>query len=359
MRSITRSHHRSVLPFLVALYLPAWTAVTGANPVWPGEEWEQRGTHAVGLVEARVEAFVHSVQGDGCIVKDGYLVRTWGNFTRQRDWASAAKPVLSTLLMLAVAEERLPGVDALVSAAGWKLEGKDRTMTFRHLANMVSGYGRAELPGEAWAYNDTAINLYALSLKRIFGMTLDQALTQRLAPLQFQDGHFFGKQRELRVAASPRDFARLGWLWMHRGNWRGLQIVPRKLFDECFRVGVHEYLPRTSAVGTDYLRVKSYGGGSDQTAHGPGVYGLNLWFNERVPGTRRRVWPSLPHDAYQANGLWNRHTVTVIPSWGMVVAVRRGVLGKFEPGTPDSVTDRTLALLRPSNRALISGPSKR
>ena len=33
-------------------------------------------------------------------------------------------------------------------------------MTFRHLANMMSGYGRPDSPGAAWAYNDYAIQLY-------------------------------------------------------------------------------------------------------------------------------------------------------------------------------------------------------
>ena len=36
---------------------------------------------------------------------------------------------------------------------------KDRAITFRHLLNQTSGYGLAEKPGEAFAYNDFATGL--------------------------------------------------------------------------------------------------------------------------------------------------------------------------------------------------------
>jgi hypothetical protein len=93
------------------------------------------------------------------------------------------------------------------------------------------------------------------------------------------------------------------------------------------------------------LKVGSYGGGTDQTQHGPGVYGFNFWFNEKSVATGQRVWPALPVDTYQANGMWNRDTVTVIPSLQMVIAVRGANLGPFEPGKPDGVANQNLRLL--------------
>jgi CubicO group peptidase (beta-lactamase class C family) len=147
------------------------------------------------------------------------LVKTWGDSTQHKDWASAAKPVLSTLLLAAVADGRVPSVDAEVQDCGWALSAKDREMTFRHLANMVSGYACTEPPGRAWGYNDLAIQLYAKSLERVFGQPLDKAIRTRLAALQFEDGAIFGSRHGLGVIASPRNFARLGWLWLNRGRW--------------------------------------------------------------------------------------------------------------------------------------------
>ena len=52
--------------------------------------------------ETELSAFARAVGGDGVVIRDGFLVKTWGKPDRRADWASAAKPVMSTLLLLAV-----------------------------------------------------------------------------------------------------------------------------------------------------------------------------------------------------------------------------------------------------------------
>ena len=144
---------------------------------------------------------------------------------------------------------------------------------------------------------------------------------------------------------SPRDFARLGWLWLNHGRWGEDDVLPASLFDACIRPGVPADLPRTKGKDADYLDLGSYGGGTDQTPYGPGVYGFNFWFNQSHTDEQPLVWPALPADTYQANGMWNRDTVTVIPSLRMVVAVRGAKLGPFEPGKADGAANQNLKLL--------------
>ncbi len=316
--------------------------------VFPGKTWEQRAPGDVGLDAAGLDAFAANVGGDGVIIKDGFLVKTWGEVATHKWWASASKPVFSTLLLCAVQEGKLPTVDAPVRSAGWSLAPKDAAMTFRHLANMTSGYACTEAPGAAWGYNDFAIQLYARSLEKIFRQPLAEAFASRFARLQFEDGAFFGHRNNLGVVASPRDFARLGWLWLNRGHWDGREVVAEALWSAEIRPQVSGDLPRTATVKgakpDDYLGVGSYGGGTNQTPHGPGAYGFNFWFN-RPTGTGERVWPAAPPDVYQANGLWNRDTLTIFPGLGMVVAVRAAHPGKFEPGRADGDYNRNLQLL--------------
>ncbi len=312
--------------------------------VFPGTHWKTSHPASLGLDEARLEQLARNVGGDGCVVWKGLLVKSWGDIASRKDWASAAKPVLSTLLLLAVQEGRLPSVDARVANAGWAFVPKDADLTFRQLANMVSGYSRGEAPGAAWAYNDVAIELYARSLERVFQQPLEAAFQQRLAPLQFEDEPFLGSRRGVGVAASPRDFARLGWLWLNRGQWNGHALIASALFTNCIRPGVAATLPRTTTAGEDYLKVGSYGGGTDQTPQGPGVYGFNFWFNERLPDGQL-VWPAAPPDTYQANGMWNRDTVTVIPSRHLVVVIRGGHPGPFEPGAEGGFNENLRLLL--------------
>jgi CubicO group peptidase (beta-lactamase class C family) len=329
----------------LALITMASVSVAGqAETVFPGKDWTVKTPADLGMDAERLGQYATNVGGDGCIVKNGYLVATWGNQTNHKWWASASKPVLSTMLLLAVQEKKLPSVDALVKTAGWPLSAKDQTMTFRHLANMVSGYGCLEPPGAAWGYNDLGIQLYALSLQKVFDEPLEQAFQKRFVALQFEDGEFFGSRGGLSIVASTRDFARLGWLWLNRGRWNGKEVVSERLYAEHIRPGVPREMPRTKGKSEEYLKIGSYGGGTDQTPYGPGVYGFNFWFNERLD-SGELVWPAAPSDTYQANGMWNRDTVTIFPGLKMVVAVRGAKPGKFEPGQPNSEYNLNMKLL--------------
>jgi len=44
-------------------------------------------------------------------VCDAFIVKIWGRPERRADWASSAKPVISTLLLFAVQEGKLKSVD--------------------------------------------------------------------------------------------------------------------------------------------------------------------------------------------------------------------------------------------------------
>ena len=78
-------------------------------------------------------------------------------------------------------------------------------------------------------------------------------------------------------------------------------------------------LPRSKSETGDYLNVYFSGGGTDQTPHGPGIYGFNWWFN-----TKKKVWPDAPEDTFQANGHWNGEVCCIIPSLGIVAVWQDG-----------------------------------
>lgn len=297
------------------------TGSRGDEVVFPGEHWEMRAPAQAGLDVAKLDEFAKTVGGPGCVVRDGYMVYSWGDITSKLDWASAMKPVMSTMLLFAVHEGKLPSVNALVNpyvekVYGSSLNAKDQTMTFRHLANMVSGYGRVEAPGEAWAYNDWAINLYSKTLfDGVFQEKPDSVAKRasRLGVLQIEDGTFFGSRKGYGLLMSPRDFARIGWFWLNKGNWGGKQILPESFFDNYMKADVPPDLPRSCAETSDYLNVYFTGGGTDQTSRGPGIYGFNWWFN-----TDKKTWPNAPGDTFQANGHWNGEVCCVIPSLKLV-----------------------------------------
>lgn len=316
---------------------------------YPGVTWETRTPEEVGLRSNALATLASMINGVGAVVRNGYIVHTWGDQTVKEDWASAAKPVLHTLLLFAIQENRIASLDDRVetwvlAGTGGTLTPEDQAMTFAHLTNMTSGYALIDAPGAAWAYNDVASQLKNRLIGAIFGEPLDAPLLERLAPLQFEDGSLLTSRGGYGVSTTARDMARIGWFWMNHGNWRNQRILSSELFEEYMRTHVPGTMPRSAGPDVDYLSVGTVGGGTDQSAFGPGIFGNSWWFNDTVGVTGLRAWPGAPLDAFQANGHFNREIVVMIPSLNLLVAAR-GSWGTFVPGDPSSGMNQRLQLL--------------
>ena len=170
----------------------------------------------------------------------------------------------------------------------------------------------------------------------------DQALTpERLGPLEFEDGPIFGMsaaaeegRRETALVTSPRDFARLGWLWLNRGHWRETQVLRADLFTRSAIALVSEEVPLSVAAARKYLFIGTWGNPiTFDMPFGPGLYGLHWWFNGLVGTTGERHWPNAPLDTYAAIGNYPQKAMFMIPSLGIVVAAH----GDWSGGSYDSV----------------------
>ncbi|RUL87623.1 serine hydrolase [Tautonia sociabilis] len=335
----------AIAPLIVALLVGP---DADAEVVFPGEGWEHRDPAELGLDPEALDRFAEELGGRGCVVRNGYVVKQWGDQSERSDWYSSVKPLFSTLLFFAIEEGRVSGVDQPVAEFGWDLQGNDRAITFRHLADMTSGYARPEPPGAAWAYNDFAIQLYQQTLfDRVFRGEPGEVVCDpaRLGPLGFQDGLEFNGRR--RLIASVRDFARLDWFWLNRGRWGDRQLLPSRFFDDFMTPDVPADLPQTAKAETeDPLGLGTFGGGSDHfTEFGPGIYGFNWWFNasgRTHPGTR--TWPDAPPDAVMTIGFGGNCSV-ILPGDRIVVASARGDWGRLEAGQAESTMNRRLSSL--------------
>jgi CubicO group peptidase (beta-lactamase class C family) len=288
---------------------------------------------------ALLAATAPELGGRGCVIRNGRLIREWGDQKERRDVLSSAKPVLTTLLFFAIQEKKISGLDARIADFGWELRPKDRTMTFAHLTSMTSGYARPEAPGEAWAYNDYAINLYQKTLfDRLFQQAPEAAAARLENALGLQDGLAF-RETNRRISASVRDFARIAQFWLHQGKWRGRQILSRRLFEQYCRPQTPRDLPHTRQAATDdYLGVGTFGGESDHfTEFGAGIYGGNWWFNgygRLHPNAL--TWPDAPRDTFLSIGARGNCAV-MIPSRKLVLVAMSANWGNLEPGNRESL----------------------
>ncbi len=341
-------------------------AASPPPPVFPGQSWATRSPEAAGLSKEKLQSLSQLVGGRGCVVRGGCMVFAWGDQQQSSDVASAFKPLLSTLLFVAVQEGRLKSVDDRVAEFEPRLktlhEGKDAAITWRHLASQTSGYGLAERPGEAYAYNDYAITLYYDTLmERVFATNGTEVLRTRLAgPLQFEDPYTFNAfgpgNRPGRLALSCRDFARFGLLVLRQGRWRGRPLMDGKAFVVMTNSLVPAGFPLTAGPEADMIpRQRSMGGTRNITPAGPGYYSFNWWLN-RTNHLGQRLLADAPPDAMVASGHGGKRVLMLIPSLDLIVCWNDSRIDDHDqsPGNPRTKNNQAARWIR---EAVVEGRS--
>jgi CubicO group peptidase (beta-lactamase class C family) len=93
-----------------------------------------------------------------------------------------------------------------------------------------------EEPGKNFEYVSGSTQIMGEVLEAIYGRDLDDLVREKLwTPLQAEGTAYWGKDRadgDLKhfccLYAMPRDFARLGQLYLDSGMWNGRQLIPRE-----------------------------------------------------------------------------------------------------------------------------------
>lgn len=330
--------------------------------VYPDAKWQTRQPEAAGVSSAKLDALRDLVGGRGCVVRHGYLIYTWGDSAKSADIASAVKPVISTLLLFAVQERKLQSVDDEIAEFEPRLKtlngGKDAAITWRHLASQTSGYGLAEPPGKAYAYNDYALALYYdLLTQKVFQDDGTRILQTRLGDvLQFEDEYTFNafgpKDRPSRLAISVRDFARFGLLYLHGGKWNDKQLLRPELIRQAISSPIPAGLPLTGGKEAEMLpKQRTLGGGKNITPVGPGYYSFNWWLNT-TNAKEDRLFVDAPPDTYVASGHGGRRMLWIIPSLDLIVSWNDADVKDHDasPGNAKSKCSQAARLMREAVR---------
>jgi CubicO group peptidase (beta-lactamase class C family) len=364
--------------FLAAVYAEP-------TPVFPGTDWQEATPESQGIDSTRLSAAVDYLRANTprhgvdelVIVRHGYLVWQGLHIDRVHGTWSCTKSFTSTVLGLLIDDGRVT-LDTRVRDVlpGMALYPD---VTFRHLTTMTSGY-RAEgdtaagwyswgpsptpfvpsptplftPPGTKFAYWDSAMNQLAHALTRVAGEPIAALFKRRIAdPIQMQQDRWawgdFGVvdglvvnggagNHNADVHISARELARLGHLFLHRGQWQGRQLISAAWVD----AATWPQVPLTTPVASPELSL----------ADGRGTYGFNWWSNGSKDAGRP-LWPGAPASTYAARG-FNNNRLFVIPAWDMVV-VR---LGQDQAGG-FRISDLTWnEFLRRLSEALLSRPDK-
>ena len=262
----------------------------------------------------------------GMILKNGYLVASWGDTKRVDMTFSVTKSYLSTVAGLAWDDHLIPDLEAPVGEMVWDgtFEGEHNAkINWDHLLTQSSDwsgnlwgmrdwadrppreggvddwkYRELREPGTYYEYNDVRVNVLAYSLLQVWRNPLPMILKERIMDpigasstwrwygyehsytnvdgIQMQSvsggGHSGGG-----VFINTEDHARFGLLFMNNGRWKDEQLI-------------------SSAW------VKK----AQQPSTANPSYGYMWWLN--TAGTQRH-WEGVPEDIYYAAGFGGNYIV--------------------------------------------------
>lgn len=310
---------------------------------FPGTHWESKDPQELGFSSEKLSNLkrwmIEVAQGHKfrvVIARYGYLVVEWSQGIEAEarvQQASASKSFYSGLLGIAVEDGVISDLDATVvdyypemmdiKAGLGPKEGryafdKDRAITFQQLIGNTSGYMKPdEEPGKKFHYQTFGMNILTNSLGTVYGL-YDSKDPDRLPGA----GHLVEKKlrdpiggtwcygyrdfkhdagamknifgHSLNIWCTALDAARIGHLWLNKGNWDGIQVIP------------YDYMCTATTTNQDIM------------ANEPERrwrYGLGFWVNDYG-----KQWPALSRDSFAAWGAGAKH-IWVDPSLELVVAL--------------------------------------
>jgi len=309
------------------------------EPVYPGKQWATKRPNEVGLDAVKLKELSDYAGGFGCVVRYGYMVYTWGDASRRKDVASAAKPFYAHFLFKAVEDGKISSLDEQVNRWEPRLNQinkdrgyKDRNIKWRDLANQTSCYGLTDAPGTAYAYNDWQMALFWDTLfKKVYGVSYETVDADVLHPkltdiLQCQDIPTFMafgiKDRPGRLAISPRDFARFGLLYLRKGKWKNKQLVSREHATMVVTSPLPNSIPRTAGREAEMIpQQRSIGSKRipDNQCDHVGSYSW-LWWTNGIGRDGTRHWPDVPVDTYGCFGHGGLRAMVVMPGPDLIIS---------------------------------------
>ena len=237
------------------------TASVPVRTVWPGLEWPTATPESQGLSGAAIETAAayasKSGGGSGCIIRHCFLVKEWGDPKKLADIKSATKGVAGATLLGLALDRGLIKLDDRAVVYNPKIgQDKDENrrdwlaeITIRELATMTAGFddGRPPSliyrPGTDGYYSNDGSNMLAELLTLRFGEDLGAVLKREVmdpigvpAPeWKWRENVYRAKtlnglpSREFAsgITITHRALARVGYLYLHEGEWNGRQILSR------------------------------------------------------------------------------------------------------------------------------------
>lgn len=276
---------RIFIAALIALFV-CTNARADPETIWPTRGWQTSTPEDQGMDSTALARLVETGQSKNAdsilIVRHGKIVLDayYAPYTAELPHVinSVTKSVVGTLAAIAIKDGLLPGTDQPVlpffAARGVvNLDDAKKSITLQHLLDMTSGLDWQEVfdktpqsaidmelsqnwvdfilnrpmaasPGERFNYNSGNPHLVSAILTQVTGMsTEDYARAKLFGPLGITDWKWRRDPQGILsggfgLVLHPQDMAKLGYLYLHHGEWDGRQLLPADWTDRISRAAV-------------------------------------------------------------------------------------------------------------------------
>ena len=258
---------------LTASPVSATIVPTAEQPAhWPVDEWRVSSPEEQGIDSASILSMLQEIRQKDLnvhsvlIIRHGYLVTEvyFPPYTREikHPVFSITKSVTSAMTGIAIKNGQIKSVrqNALDFFPEIATETKDKYLkdiTIEHLLTMSAGFNTNTLPdfsnkdssfdsakhiltydsvldkpGETFFYDSGLPHLMSAIIQKTSGQTLEAyAKTDLFEPLGITDYVWQSDPQSITTGNSglilrPCDMAKLGYLYLHNGQWNGKQIIP-------------------------------------------------------------------------------------------------------------------------------------
>ena len=292
----------------------------------------------------------HSIKGptkkrgetNGLIIKDGYIIASWGDTKRVDMTFSVTKSYLSAVTGIAVDKNLIRSEKDFVSNYVWDktFDGeKNSLITWEHLLNQSSDWfgnlfginhwedrpdisksideWRSEpqkVSGTHYKYNDVRVNVLAYSLLQVFRESLPKVLKKTIMdPIDASDTwRWYGYENSWinidgiktqsvsggghnggGIFIRSEDHARFGLLFLNKGMWDGKRIISEEWIEKS--ISPSETNPE---------------------------YGYMWWINSKLGEDYQTTdWKNVPTNIFYGSG-FGGNKVIIIPDENMVIVGR-------------------------------------
>jgi CubicO group peptidase (beta-lactamase class C family) len=193
-----------------------------------------------------------------------------------------------------------------------------------------------EGPGYKFNYSTGTPIITMGVLKKIYGSEYSNLPWNKLFnPLGIKSGYFERDHQGVFLGgssafATPRDMARIGYMYLHNGEWNGKTILSE------------DWISKTKSVSPGYLSEGTVI--KDITTEG--VYGGSIWLNVAAKKGLGRPYPHSPEDMLFARGHYGQ-MIIVLPSQNMVIT--RTGRDKEYNSRVDAFVSKAIACFHDSN----------